>query len=59
MSAFLQSTTLLQKMADEVQFDQVSRTELGALKGHVPREERKPLRPYFDPVRRKLHFPEQ
>lgn len=43
-------------MANDVQLNKISRTELGLLKGYVQREKREPLRPVFDPVRRKLHI---
>lgn len=43
-------------MAKEVQLDKVSRDEVGSLEGYVQRDKREPLRPVFDPVRRKLHI---
>jgi hypothetical protein len=52
-----QSTAFLNKMVHEVRSDKISRTELGLLEGYVQREKRQPLKPVFNPVRRKLHIP--
>ncbi|ETN40820.1 uncharacterized protein HMPREF1541_05100 [Cyphellophora europaea CBS 101466] len=51
------STSFLDKMYKDVQLDKISRDELGPLEGYVKRDKRAPLRPVFDPVRRKLHLP--
>lgn len=50
------AVNFLNKMVNDVQLDKVSKTELGALEGHVERDARGPLKPWFDPTRRKLHI---
>jgi uncharacterized protein len=52
------SSAFLKSMAKDVDLNRISRDELGRLEGYVQREgRREPLKPVFDPVRRKLHVP--
>jgi hypothetical protein len=51
-----QSTAFFNEMAKSVQLEKISRTDIGLLQGYVQREKREPLKPVFNPVRRKLHI---
>jgi uncharacterized protein len=50
------STAFFQKMAREVNFDKISHGD-NELEGWVSRQDRDPLRPVFQPTRRKLDLP--
>ena len=52
------STAFFQKMAREVDFEKIPH-EAAALEGWVSRQDRDPLRPVFQPTRRKLDLPTQ
>jgi hypothetical protein len=43
-------------MANDVDLDKYSRYEAGPYFGEITREPRKPLKPLFNPTRRKLHM---
>ena len=45
-------------MANDVDLDKYSRDEGGPYFGNIARDGRKPLRPLFNPTRRKLAMPE-
>ncbi|KAJ9663547.1 hypothetical protein H2198_000813 [Neophaeococcomyces mojaviensis] len=51
------TTAFFQKVAREVDFEHYSRNH-PLPEGLIRREEREPLRPWFDPMRRKMHLPE-
>jgi hypothetical protein len=46
-------------MAKDINLDAISKSDgRGAqLQGHISREDRKPLKPVFEPMRRKMHVP--
>jgi hypothetical protein len=51
-----QTTAFLQKMAREIDLEQISSSG-DTYDGEIVRLERDPLKPVFDPMRRKLHIP--
>jgi predicted alpha/beta-fold hydrolase len=50
------TTAFLQKMACEIDLDQVPESD-DTFEGEIVRSKREPLKPVFDPMRRKLHLP--
>ena len=52
-----QTTAFLQEMANNVDLDKYSRDEADPHVGQITRQERKPLKPVFNPTRRKLAMP--
>ncbi|KAK5032206.1 hypothetical protein LTS07_001929 [Exophiala sideris] len=55
------ATAFFQKMARDIDVDAISRTDGDGfhLEGQISREERQPLKPVFEPMRRKMHIPGQ
>ncbi|EXJ80479.1 hypothetical protein A1O1_08624 [Capronia coronata CBS 617.96] len=54
------TTPFFQKMAREVDLDAISKVEGdGKLEGQISRTDREPLKPVFEPMRRKMHVPGQ
>jgi len=54
-----QTTAFFQKMAGEIDWDTGSKPDVNGalLEGQISREEREPLKPVFEPMRRKMHIP--
>jgi len=53
------TTAFFQTMARDIELDAISKTDVddAQLEGQISREERGPLKPIFDPMRRKMHVP--
>ncbi|ETI23039.1 hypothetical protein G647_04835 [Cladophialophora carrionii CBS 160.54] len=53
------STALFQAMANDIELDSISKTDVSGaqLEGQISRAEREPLKPVFEPMRRKMHIP--
>ena len=58
LTSVQQAAAFFQKMVEDIDLDHRP-TQNGdlELKGHVSRDQRKPLKPVFEPMRRKLDFP--
>jgi hypothetical protein len=56
LTCALQTTAFLQKMALEIDLDKMPSSD-DNYNGEIVRREREPLKPVFDPMRRKLHLP--
>jgi hypothetical protein len=55
LTGAFQTTAFLQKMAREIDLEQISSPD-DTYDGEIVRREREPLKPVFDPMRRKLHI---
>ena len=44
-------------MASDVDLESIPRDAVDGMIGHISRPKREPLRPVFEPARRKLHIP--
>jgi hypothetical protein len=46
-------------MANDIDLDSISKTDVNGaqLEGQISRAEREPLKPVFEPMRRKMHIP--
>jgi len=55
------TTAFFQQMAGEIDWDTGSKPDVNGalLEGQISREEREPLKPVFEPMRRKMHIPGQ
>jgi len=53
------TTAFFQTMAGEIDLDAISKADVNGalLEGQISREERGPLKPVFEPMRRKMHLP--
>ncbi|KIX10601.1 uncharacterized protein Z518_01685 [Rhinocladiella mackenziei CBS 650.93] len=53
------TTAFFQKMAHEIDLDAVPKTDVNGVQheGEISRQQREPLTPIFEPMRRKLHLP--
>jgi hypothetical protein len=56
-----QTTAFFQTMVREIDLDAISQTDADGcqLEGRISREQRDPLTPVFEPMRRKMHIPAQ
>jgi hypothetical protein len=53
---FVKTTAFLQKMACEMDLDKMPNSD-GTFEGEIVGRKREPLKPVFEPMRRKLHLP--
>ena len=52
----VKTTAFLQKMACEMDLEKMPNSD-GTFEGEIVRRKREPLKPIFEPMRRKLHLP--